>query len=156
MVQNLKAVTWEAPEHRHIEKSTEWYWVVSIIALAGAIWSVVLGDLLFGLVILLAATVMIMMSHHKPRVMQFEVSLRGIRRDSALFPYGTLESFCIDAENPNGPLLIVKSKHFLMHLIIIPIPEQYIDEIEHILMPRLHTEHLEEPIAHRLLEILGF
>jgi hypothetical protein len=37
-----------------------------------------------------------------------------------------------------------------------PIPEEFIDEIEAILEPRLAEEHLEEPLAHKLLEIFGF
>jgi hypothetical protein len=43
-----------------------------------------------------------------------------------------------------------------MPLLVIPIPEQYIDEIEDILGPRLEEQFLEESIFHKLLDYLGF
>ena len=29
-----RAITWEAPEHNHIEKTSDWYWALGIIAVA--------------------------------------------------------------------------------------------------------------------------
>jgi hypothetical protein len=43
-----------------------------------------------------------------------------------------------------------------MPLIIVPIPPDYVEDIESILAPRLPEEHLEEPLANKLLEIIGF
>lgn len=156
MVENFRAISWEAPEHQHIEKTTEWYWILGILAIAGSVASIIFGNVLFGLVIILGAVTMILTSHRLPKLMHFEVSIRGIRIEDKLYPFGTLESFCIDEEKYTGAQLIVKSKHLFMPLMIIPIPHEYIDEIEYILIPRLHAEHLEEPFAHRLMEFLGF
>ena len=36
MAEAIKAVTWEAPEHHHIEKRSDWFWVLGILAIAGA------------------------------------------------------------------------------------------------------------------------
>ena len=43
-----------------------------------------------------------------------------------------------------------------MPLIIMPIPEDHIDDIESIIESRLPEEHLEEPLAHKILEFFGF
>lgn len=156
MPETFRAITWEAPEHRHVEKSSDWYWALGIIAVAAAIASMVFGDVLFGVVILLAASTMVLFSHRKPKMLTFEVSVRGIRIGNDLFPYPGLDSFSIDEENLAGPQLILKSKHFFTPLIILPIPEEYIDDIESIIAPRLPEEHLTEPLGHRLLEFFGF
>lgn len=156
MVENVRAVSWEAPEHRHIEKTSDWYWALGIVAIAAAAASMIFSNVLFGVVILLGASTMVLVAHRHPKMVSFEVSVRGIRVDNDLYPFGTLDSFCIDEENPAGPQLIVKSKHLFTPLIILPIPEDLIDDIEDIIAPRLHDEHLEEPIAHRLLEFFGF
>ena len=72
---------------------------------------------------------MIITSFHKPRVIEFEVSARGVRIENTVYPYATLESYYLDEENLINPQLIVKSKKLFVPLLIIPIPEEYINEI---------------------------
>lgn len=156
MNEETRAIQWEAPEHRHIEKTSDWYWAVSIIAIAAAVVSMIFEDVLFGVVILLAASTMILFGHRHPKMMPFEINMRGVRCGTDLYLFPSLESFTIDEENHAGPQLILKSKHYFMPLIIIPLPEEYIDEIDALLSAKLPEEHLEEPLSHRLLEFFGF
>ena len=156
MAEDIRAVSWEAPEHRHIEKTSDWYWALGIVAVAAAVAAFIFNNILFGMVILLAAATMILVSHRHPKIVPFEVSVRGVRLARDFHPMGTLESYCIDEDNPLGPQLIVKSQHFFVPLLILPIPEDYIDDIDDILGIRLAEEHLEEPLGHRLLEFFGF
>lgn len=147
---------WEAPEHTHIEKSHDWFWALGIIAVAGSITSIIFGNALFGVVILLAAMVVFLNGNKPPRIIPFEILTRGIRVGDELYPYTTLESYCVDEANPQGPQVIFKSQKLLMPLIIIPLPEEYVDDIERLVGPKLPVEHLEEPFSHKLMEYLGF
>lgn len=147
---------WEAPEHRHIEKTSDWYWAVGIIAITASVVSIIFNDVLFGVVILLGASTMILFGHRHPKLMSFEVSPRGLRMGNDLYLFPSLESFAIDEENPAGPQLIVKSKHYFMPLIIVPIPDEYVDDIDALMGAKLPEEHLVEPLSHRLLEFFGF
>lgn len=156
MTRSARSVYWEAPEHHHNEKTSDWYWILSIIAIAGSVTSIILGNVLFGVVIILGAMTVFVTSHRKPRVIEFEVSERGIRIEDTLYPYATLESYYLDEENHINPQLIAKSKKMFIPLIIIPIPDEYITEIENIVSSRIPEEHLEEPFSHRLLEFVGF
>ncbi len=156
MDRSVRAVYWEAPEHRHIEKTSDWYWVLGIIAIAGSAASIIFGNVLFGIVIFLGAVTMAIVAQRQPREIPFEISPRGIRVANTLYQYSTLESFYLDEENPEGPQLIVKPKQLLAPLIIMPIPDEYIDEIEYIMSPRLPEVHLEEPLSHKIMEYLGF
>jgi hypothetical protein len=156
MKDNSQSLFWEAPEHTHIEKSHDWFWALGIIAVAGSVTSIILGNVLFGVVILLGAMVIFLNGNKMPRIIPFEILTRGIRVGDELYPYTTLESYCIDEDNPGGPQLIIKSKKLLMHLIIIPLPEEYVDTAERLISPRLPEEHLEEPFSHKLLEYFGF
>ncbi len=156
MEDDVRSVYWEAPEHTHIEKTSDWYWILGIIAIAGSITSIIFNNILFGIVILLGASTMIIVSYRRPQMIAHEVSPRGIRIRDVLYPYATLESFCIDEENLQGPQLIVKSKKLFVPLLLLPIPEEYVDTVEYIIAQRLREEHLEEPLSHRLLEYFGF
>ncbi len=153
---DVRSVYWEAPEHNHIEKTHDWYWILGIIAIASSVASIIFGNVLFGIVIILGAMTMFITGNRRPRIIAFEVSLRGIRIENDLYPYSTLESFCLDEENILGAQLIVKSKKMFAPLLIVPVPEEYMIDIENIIAPRLAEEYMEEPFSHKLMEFFGF
>lgn len=154
--QVLREIAWEAPEHNHIEKSADWYWALGIVAIAAAVASILFQNTLLAMVILLGTSTVIVFSHRRPKVIPFGVSQRGVMvgRETHLYP--NLESYYLDETNTVDPQLIVKSKHLFSPLIILPIPVEYIDDIEDLVSSRLPEEHLEEPLGHKLLEFLGF
>lgn len=150
------AISWEAPEHNHIEKRSDWFWALGIIALCGALAAFFFGNFLFAVLIILGSAVMALQSVKRPRIVPFMVGTRGVRAGDQLFTYGTLEAYRIDDENPLNPQLLLRSKSMWMPLIVIPIPEEYLHDIEDIVRERLSEENLEEPLAHKLLELAGF
>lgn len=156
MNESARAITWEAPEHHHVEKGSDWFWVVGIIAVAGATAAFFFGNFLFAILILVAAVSLSLVALRQPKVIPFSVSTRGIRVDENIYPYAALESFYIDTVNYAEPQLLVKSKKLYMPLIVMPIPEEYMDEIDDILSERLPEEELEEPLVNVLLEFFGF
>jgi hypothetical protein len=156
MEMTAHSVSWEAPEHLHIEKTGDWYWILGIVAVAGSVASFIFGNVLFGVVILLGAVTMMIVSHRHPRIIPFEVSERGIRIDDLLYPYATLECFYLDEENTSNPQLIVKSKKMFVPLFIMPIPVEHAVHIDRIIGSRLPEEHMQEPLAHKILEFFGF
>jgi hypothetical protein len=156
MSEQVKSITWEAYEHHHIEKGNDWFWVLGIITTAVTITAILLGNTLFGILIFIAGLVTALHATQKPQIIPYAVTQRGLRIDDVLYPYSTLEAFYIDEEDHLGPQLFARSEKLFMPLIIIPIPEEYVDEIEEILATRLPEEHLEEPFATKLLEFFGF
>ena len=145
-----------AEEHHHVEKNGDWFWILGILTIIFTVTAVALGNTLFALLIFIAGITLGLVANREPAVITHSVSNRGIRIGSVLHPYSTLECFYIDESHEQGPQLLARSTKLFMPLIVIPIPEEYIDEIETILEPRLAEEHLEEPLAHKLLEIVGF
>lgn len=156
MKEVTRAITWEAPEHHHFEKSNDWFWVLGIVAISGALAAFFLGNFLFAIVILIGAGSMALLANREPQVIKFSVTTRGIRLGERLYPYSTMESFCLDEENPLGPQLLLKSKRLYMPLLILPVPPDHIDDIDDLLIDRLPEEDLEEPFAHKVLEFFGF
>lgn len=152
----VREVSWEAPEHHHFDKSTDWYWALGIITVAGAITVIIFGNLLFGVAILLAGIAAAIVSSRPPRMVSYAVGLRGVRVDERLYPYSTFARFFLDEDHPRNIQLLLESKHALTPLMVIPVPDDIVEEIEDMLETRLPEEHLEEPLGHRLLELLGF
>lgn len=150
------SVMWEAPEHSHFEKGGDWYWVLWILAIGASVAAFFLGNFLFSILIIVAAGAMTLLAAKRPEIVPFGVMTRGVRCGDKLYPYSNLESYYIDEQNPEGPQLLLKSRKFHMPLIVMPLPEEYLDDIEDLLRDRLPEEELQEPLAHKLLEVFGF
>jgi hypothetical protein len=156
MAEVVNMVSWEAYEHAHSEKKADWFWVLGMITLAVTVAAVILGNTLFGIVVLVAGFVMSLTAIRPARIIPYEISTRSIRIDDLNYPYSTLRSFYIDEENPTGPQLLVQSNKMFMPLLILPLPEEYVDDVEELIAARLPEEFLEEPLIHKLLEMVGF
>jgi len=156
MAESTRAITWEAPEHHHIEKGSDWFWALGIVALCGAIAAFFFGNFLFAILILVGAFSMSLVAVRPPAVISFSISTRAIKLGEKSYPYSSLESYFLDEENPRGPQLLLKAKSLYSPLIILPIPEEYVDDIEDLLLDRLVEEELEEPLANKILEVFGF
>ncbi len=152
----LTSITWEAPEHHHVEKSGEWYVVLVIISLASAAAAFTIGNVLFGMLILLFAATASIVSMRVPETIPFAVTSRGVRINDRLYPYTVLASYYIDEEDINGPQLLLRGTQTFMPLLVLPIPEEDIHDIEELIATRLPEEHLEEPVLAKMMEFFGF
>jgi hypothetical protein len=151
-----RAITWEAPEHHHQEKGGDWYLALAIIVISAAVAVALFDNMLFSLLIIVGGISMALVSAKKPSIIPYAVTVRGVRVNDRLYPFSTLRSYHIDEEDINGPQLLVLSKHKLMPLLILPLPEDYIDDVEDILRDKLPEEFLEEPLLVKILENFGF
>lgn len=156
MPQEPRGVIWEAYEHHHDKKPSEWFLILGIMTLSLTIASVLLGNTLFGIVIIVGGALVALVATREPKIISYAVTQRGLRIDDSLYPYTALECFCIDEESNFGPQLLVKSEKMFMPLLILPLPEDAQHEIEQIVAERLPEQHLEEPFAHKVLEFFRF
>lgn len=156
MEQVARSVTWEAPEHHHIEKGGDWFFALLIVTIAIVVASIFFGNFLFAILCGVGGGVLAIAASKRPEIIPYEVSVRGIRVDDALFPFTTLRSWHIDEEHPRGPQLLVLSQKYFMPLIVLPIPEEFVDDIEDIIAERLAEEYIEESFFNKFLEFLGF
>ena len=156
MAEQVRAILWEAYEHKHSPKKSEWFWILGIMTLSVSVASIVLGNPLFGILTFIGGLVVAILATRDPKIITYAVTQRGLRIDDKLYPYTTLDSFCIDEEAISGPQLLVQSTKMFMPLLVIPLPEDTMEEIEDIISERLPEVHIEEPFAHKLLEFFGF
>jgi hypothetical protein len=48
-------MVWSVITHEHRERTTDWYWALGLVAIAGAVASVFFGNTLLAIIILLGA-----------------------------------------------------------------------------------------------------
>lgn len=156
MEPSLRSVTWEAPEHHHVEKGNDWFFALAIVVVALVIVAIIIGNLVLSVLIGVAGSVLALAAAKRPSIIPYAVTVRGVRIDTNIYPFPTLESYYIDEEDPRGPQLLLRSDRRFMPLIVMPIPADHVDDIESILETRLEEEHLEEPFLVKVLELFGF
>ncbi len=148
-------VVWEAPEHHHVEKNSDWYWILGIVAVAGAVLSLLFNNVLFAFFILIAAFTAALHAERKPRTMHFAISQRGIVANDKLYPFSSLDSFWIE-DHEHHPEILIKSSHFFMPYIILPIGNNDPDDIHSVLAQFLPEVEHHETALHKALEYFGF
>lgn len=149
------ALQWSAYEHEHIQRSSDWFWALGVIAVSIALTAVVLHDFLFGILVLTAAFTMALLARTPPSLASFEVSERGIRVNGALHRFDHILSFWVEDEHDGRPLLLVDTTKFLSPNLIIPIEEIEPTLVRAFLKQHSKERHMKEPVAHKILEFIG-
>lgn len=147
---------WDAHEYEHKERSSDWFWAVGIISVSIAIASVIFGNIIFGVLILVGAFALSIFANRPPGTLHIVVDEKGVVRGGVRYPYSTLKSFWIDTEHPHKKI-ILRSEKLLMPLIIVPLEDEVNVEKLHENLSLFLTEEFHSlPLVEKILEYLGF
>lgn len=153
-----KKITWEAADHIKVEKSTDWFWVIGIIAIGIAVLSIYFNNLLFALLILIGTFALFIQSHSEPYMQKYEINRKGVVIGDILYPYSSLESFwVIDEDGWDRDRMLVKSTKLFMPMIVMPLGEDVTpDDIRDYMLEYLDEEQMEESAIEKIVILLGF
>jgi len=147
-------LTWEGYEHHHIERSRDWYWALGIIAIAGALISILFSNIMFALLIVVAAFTLALVATHPPHVAEFSLSERGLSIDGILYTYAEMRSFWI--QDGERPVLFIDTPRFLTPDVIIPLNDIDLESLHSFLSERVTEKEMQEPFPYKVLEMFGF
>lgn len=145
---------WSAYEHEHVERGSDWFWALAIVAVCAALISILFHDTLFGVLILVAAFTLAMHARLSPDLVQFEVSDRGVRVGGTLHRFEEIISFWVEEEGER-PLLLVDTIKFMAPNLIIPLENIDPHAVREFLRRYAEEVPMKEPIAHKILEFFG-
>ena len=109
-------IEWETLEYEHRERSSNWYWLVGLVASILIIASIVMKNFLLAILILLGAFTLMIYAARRPEVIRVGVSRRGIQIKNNLFPYHTLRSFWLHDDESERKIIIRSEKLLMPHL----------------------------------------
>ena len=135
---------WEGREYDHNPKSADWYWALGIIAVAGTIASVLFGNYLLAVLIVIAAAACALHASKQPPLHRFRLVEHGIVIGDDLYHFERMLSFSVleDVKGELAPMLSIKTESWLSPHLIIPLDGvdvdvvytyflQHVDEGEH-------------------------
>lgn len=156
MAQPSFRIEWDAHEYEHKERSLDWFWAVSIISVSLAIAAIILGNIILGILILVATFALLLFINRPPNTLRVTVDEKGVTRGKIRYPYLALESFWIDTEHPHKKIILRSAKSFVP-LIIVPLGDEAdVEELHEKLSLFLPEEFHTLPFIEKILEFLGF
>ena len=147
---------WEAYEYKDKKRKPDWFWALGIIAVAGSAAAFIYANFLFGIFIVLTAGTMMFLGTTKPQKIKYIISVDGIIYDGRIYPFSRLKSFWME-ELDGEKRLLVKSDKTLIPIMVLPFEEDEVGEdIYSILSEILEEEEIQESVAHKIMDRLGF
>ncbi len=135
---------WEGTEYDHNPKSTDWYWSLGIISVAGTVAAILFGNYLLAVLIIIAAGAITLHAAKHPPLHRFRLVEHGIVIGDDIHPFERMISFSVleDVEGKLPPMLSIKTMSWLSPHLIIPLEDvdadrvyayflQHVDESEH-------------------------
>lgn len=153
----IDAITWEAPEFEHIEKSTTWYWTsmsIAIVLIAIALWQ---KNFLFAVFIVIAELAIFMLAGEKPKMWQFSIDERGVTIEKhKTYKYKDILLYDIHAFSDEYDELVLRTRSKVQHYIKIFIPVEDEDVIVELLDRRVERGEIEVTLLELLERWVGF
>jgi len=153
----MKRISWHTPEYIFRQRTSDWFWTLGIIAAACAVTSIIFGNILFSIIIVIGAFAIALHASRQPRIIKIEINERGVAVDHDMYLYRSLHSFWINDEHHSGTKLILRSERSFVPLITLPIHEDVdIESIREHIKNHLKEEVHEETITGHIMDRLGF
>jgi hypothetical protein len=147
---------WQAYEHEHFERGSDWFWALGISAVCLAVIAILFHNALFGLLIIVAAATMALHVREAPPLSLFEISERGVKVDDVLHHWDDIISFWVEEDNDAAPTLLIDTTKILSPNLIIPLADMEPAAVRAALIDHCPEVPMREPLAHKILETLGF
>ena len=153
-----KSISWRALDHIKEPKSEDWFWIVGIVAIGIAVLAIFFNNILFALLVVLAAFSSFLLAYSAPREIDYEITRKGIRAGDTMYPFSTIESFwVVDEDGYERDRILVKSKKFFMPMITFPVGDGAdLEEVRECLLQYTVEEEMHEPFYERLMSTFGF
>lgn len=139
----------------HTEKSADWYWMVGIISATLAFISILLGNIVFAILIIVGVFTMTLYSVKRPQSVHIELGPTGIKVHEVLYPYANLESFWIE-EKELAPRILFKTTKKIAPYVTVLLGDANPDEVRDELLVHLPEIKHSEPFLEKLLIYFGF
>lgn len=147
-------IRWSAHEHGLRERDRSWYVALGIAAVCFATIAVILGNVLFGVLILLAALTLALLARHPPKLAEFEISDLGVTIDNELHRYEEIISFWVE-EKHEPPMLFIDTVKPLSPNFIVPLEHVDPKLVRAYLVERAEEVPMRESLSHRILAFFG-
>jgi len=103
-------ITHEVLEFTKHDRGLLWYVIALLIGAALLVYSIMTGNFLFAVILVLIGVVMILMSFNEPRTIRLEIDPSGVRLGGKKYSYNQFKEFSIIYQPPEINTLYLEFK----------------------------------------------
>jgi len=148
-------ILWTVQTHAHKERTTDWYWGLGVLAIAGAAASVFFGNALLAIIIGIGALSIGFLVARGPREHTVRLHRRGITVDGTLYRYASVQSFWVEHETEHPHLFLSMTGLVTPHFSFPLESESQGEQIRNFLRPLAKEEEQGPHVGEHLAEIFG-
>ncbi|MFW0837507.1 MAG: hypothetical protein ACKKL5_00720 [Candidatus Komeilibacteria bacterium] len=145
-------MSWAVPEYPRYQRDLRWYVIAVIVAILFLLYSVLTANLLFGLIIIMAAVTIFYFDRHQAPMVDFVITNQGFKLHDKFYEFSGVKSFYIIFEPPHVQSLFIEFNNSLRPRLNIPLQDHDPSSVRKVLKEYL-KEDLEregEPISEAL------
>lgn len=148
-------VTWQVDEYPRVERSTRWYLIAGILAVAMIIYAVATANFLFAVIILMAGIVTLVTSFTAPRRIDVVVTDMGVAIGDRFFEYKKIKDFSIAYQPPEVKILYLDFVSPLTPLLSVPLEETDPNNVRETLLDycQENLDRTEETLTDRMRRV---
>lgn len=151
---NIK-IEWSHLEYELKEKGNDWFWALGIIVFTSALASIIYGNYFFALFLVLSGFLLAIFSIKKPDLIFYELSEKGLKSKSILFPFKNIKSFWVETRGKT-PTLFLRFDRPLVPVISFPLKEEVVEQIHDFFTShKVPEEEMKEHISEKVMEFFG-
>lgn len=156
-VEQDRSISWRAAEYEHFEKGGGWYLMVgfaTLLLLIIALWQ---KNFFFGIFILLAGIMVVILGNRRPDVLDFKLTKDGCEVGRGVFyAYGSLENFSLRSRVGRLDELILKKKTAFNPYVKISLDNQTAEKVRIFLIQKLPEVEHKGSLLDIFIDFLGF
>ncbi len=150
-------LNWRTEEHHHIERGSDWYWALGIIALSTATTAILFSNFFFALLIIVGAATLGLIVSKKPLEVDFELSEQGLVVNDEFYAYDHMFAFWIEIDENEKASLLIDTPRIMTPDLVVPLADVDPATVREIFIEKGVPETpLRESFYHKVLELFGF
>ena len=143
---------WVVNEYEKHDRSRRWYVIIAVVGIALLLYSVISGNYLFALIVVLFGIVLFLQDMQEPMEVPFAITEAGIVVGDKYYPFKEITNYWIIYNPPEVKNIYFSTDSVLKHRIQIPLfdndPRPVRDFLNQFIIEDLDQE--EEPLSDRL------
>ena len=150
----MDSLKWAVVEYEQKDRTSDWFWALGIIIIAGSITSVILRDYFFAILLLIGGVCLVMFAIKKPEMINYELNEKGLQINNTLYEYKRIKSFFVRIEGK--PTLFIKSSRLFLPLLSADLVDISPQEVKQIMLDHnIPEEEMKEHFSEHIMERLG-
>ena len=149
----MDPIQWTAQEFEDVERPKDWFWAVGIVTISLAVGAILINNILLGILILVSSVALVLKALKKPKLLNYEINDKEIVYGEESLTYSEIGAFGIVPEERK---LLIRPKKLSNPLVTIPLEDVPAEGVREMLSEHLPEEPLQEPLAQKIMEYLGF